>query len=114
MHQDLRPDNIMLDIHGVVKIIDFGSTKVAGIMEISSTLARQEILGTAQYKAPEYFLGEAGSTGSDIFSLGIITYQMLTGKLPFGVDVAKCRTKAAQKNYNIVQYWMSNVKFLHG
>jgi serine/threonine protein kinase len=97
LHQDLRPQNIMIDKSGVVKIIDFGSTLVAGLAEIASPLAQQSMLGTAQYSAPEYFLGEAGSTQSDLFSLAVITYQMLTGRLPFGAQVAKARTRAAQK-----------------
>ena len=97
IHQDLRPDNIMIDTSGVVKIIDFGATKVPGVLEISSPFERNTLLGTAQYSAPEYFLGESGSTRSDIFSLGVITYQMLSGKLPYGVNVVKCRTRAAQR-----------------
>ena len=96
LHQDLRPENIMIDRTGTVKIIDFGSVRVAGIMEIATPIERQDLLGTAQYTAPEYFLGEGGSTRSDMFSLGVITYQMLTGKLPYGAQVAKARTKAAQ------------------
>ena len=98
LHQDLRPDNIMIDNTGTAKIIDFGSTRVAGLMEITTVLERNNLLGTAQYTAPEYFLGESGSTRSDMFSLGVITYQMLTGKLPYGAQVAKARTKAAQRN----------------
>jgi serine/threonine protein kinase len=58
---------------------------------------QNEILGTAQYTAPEYFLGEGGSPRSDIFSLGIITYQMLTGRLPYGTEVSKARTKSQQR-----------------
>lgn len=96
LHQDIRPENIMIDHTGTVKIIDFGSTKVAGIMEITTPIERDLILGTAQYTAPEYFLGENGSTRSDLFSLAVISYQMLTGRLPYGVEVAKARTKAAQ------------------
>ncbi|WP_428610527.1 protein kinase domain-containing protein [Sedimenticola sp.] len=96
LHQDLRPENIMIDSNGMVKIIDFGATKVAGIVEISSPLERQNILGTAQYTAPEYFLGEPGSFRSDIFSLGVIAYQLLSGRLPYGAQIAKSRTKSAQ------------------
>ncbi|MDD5321503.1 MAG: bifunctional protein-serine/threonine kinase/phosphatase [Methylococcales bacterium] len=104
LHQDLRPDNIMIDSTGTVKIIDFGSTRVAGLMEIASPIERNNLPGTAQYTAPEYFLGESGTTRSDMFSLGVITYQMLAGKLPYGTQVAKSRTRAAQKklNYNSV------------
>lgn len=97
LHQDLRPNNIMIDQAGTVKIIDFGATRVAGVLEIESPLLRQHILGTAQYTAPEYFTGEIGSARSDMYSLGVITYQMLSGKLPYGVEVAKAGTKAAQK-----------------
>ena len=97
LHQDLRPENIMIDNTGTVKIIDFGATKVAGIEEMNSPIEHANRLGTAQYTAPEYMLGELGSSRSDLFSLGVISYQMLTGKLPYGVQVAKATTKAAQK-----------------
>ena len=97
IHQDLRPENIMIDNNGLVKIIDFGAVHVAGLMDINSPLIHQSNLGTAQYTAPEYFLGLQGGSNADIFSLGVITYQMLTGKLPFGVEVAKAQNKAAQK-----------------
>ena len=65
---------------------------------------RNDILGTAQYTAPEYFLGEGGTPRSDLFSLGVITYQMLTGRLPYGAEMAKARTRsaAAELPYNSV------------
>jgi serine/threonine protein kinase len=94
LHQDLRPDNIMIDAHGTVKIIDFGSTSVAGIAELAPDM--NIMPGTFQYAAPEYFLGDAGTTSSDLFSLGVITYQMLTGRLPYGAAVAKTRTRSEQ------------------
>jgi serine/threonine protein kinase/sulfur transfer complex TusBCD TusB component (DsrH family) len=97
LHQDLRPENIMIDKTGTVKIIDFGSTNVAGIMEATPSVDGNHILGTDQYTAPEYFLGESGSSRSDIFSLGVITYQMLTGKLPYGAQMARARTKSQQR-----------------
>ena len=96
LHQDLRPDNIMIDRTGTARIIDFGSVRIAGITDDASDDARA-ILGTAQYTAPEYFLGEGGSQRSDIFSLGVIAYQMLTGRLPYGAEAARTRTKAQQK-----------------
>jgi serine/threonine protein phosphatase PrpC len=97
LHQDIRPDNIMIDKTGTVKIIDFGSTKVKGVVETVPSTDHDAILGTAQYTAPEYFLGENGTSRSDIFSLGVITYQMLTGRLPYGAEIAKARTKAQQR-----------------
>jgi serine/threonine protein phosphatase PrpC/ribosomal protein L39E len=97
LHQDLRPENIMIDKTGTAKIIDFGATRIAGIADDTPSPVHDAILGTAQYTAPEYFLGERGSSGSDIFSLGVIAYQMLTGRLPYGAQVAKTRTKSQQR-----------------
>lgn len=97
LHQDLRPENIMIDEHGTVKIIDFGSTKVAGIEEMVGTDRTENILGTAQYTAPEYLLGEYGGEYSDQFSLAVIAYQLLSGKLPYGTKVFKARTRKAQQ-----------------
>ena len=51
-----------------------------------------------QYTAPEYFLGESGTPRSDLFSLGVIAYQMLSGRLPYDAEVPKARTRAAQRS----------------
>lgn len=106
LHQDLRPENIMIDTTGTVKIIDFGSTKVAGIAEITTPIEHANILGTVQYTAPEYLLGATGTPNSDLFSLAVVTYQMLTGNLPYGTQVAKGTTKSAQNklNYHSIPY----------
>ncbi|MHC2439766.1 protein kinase domain-containing protein [Bradyrhizobium sp. USDA 4451] len=93
LHQDVRPDNIMIDSTGTVKIIDFGSTRIAGVAE-AVPAGVEDILGTQQYTAPEYFLGEGGSARSDLFSLGVVTYQMLTGRLPYGARIARARTRS--------------------
>lgn len=98
LHQDLRPQNVMIDRTGTVKIIDFGATRVAGIAESASPRDRGELLGTVQYMAPEYFLGEGGSEGSDLYSLAVIVYQMLSGRLPYGAAVSQARTRAAQRD----------------
>ena len=97
LHQDLRPDNIMIDRSGTAKIIDFGAALVAGLNEMAPAGERTGVLGTVQYAAPEYFLGETGTARADIFSLGVIAYQMLTGKLPYGAAVAQAKTAAAQR-----------------
>ena len=98
VHQDLRPENIMVDAAGTVRIIDFGSTKVAGIAELEPDLDGAEQLGTAQYTAPECLLGDPATPRSDIFSLGVVAYQMLTGgRLPYGADAARLRTKPQQR-----------------
>lgn len=84
LHRDLKPENIMITSQGDIKIIDFGSVKIAGIQEISTPVERLELLGTKNYTAPEYLLGMEGGSKSDIYSLGIIVYEMLTGQLPYG------------------------------
>ena len=96
LHQDLRPANVMIDRAGTVKIVDLGSTRVAGVAE-SRGVEEPELLGTVQYTAPEYFLGDYGTPRSDLFSLGVIVYQMLSGRLPYGAEVPRARTRAAQR-----------------
>lgn len=94
VHQDLHPNNIMIDEDGTVKIIDFGATKVAGISEVVEL--NEGIVGTAQFTAPEYFLGELGTAQSDLFSLGVITYKMLSGNLPYGNTISRTSNRRAQ------------------
>lgn len=95
VHQDIRPDNILIDEAGTARIIDLGSTKVAGLTDGRVLPTDDRLLGTEQYSAPEYFLGAQGTARSDVFSLGVVTYQMLTGALPYGTKVPQVRTQAA-------------------
>lgn len=92
IHQDIRPKNIMIDSNNTVKIIDFGSTYIGGVSEYDN-----EIRGTMRYSAPEYFLGKAGSQCSDLYSLAVITYQMLSGSFPYGTKIAQAKSFSAQK-----------------
>lgn len=85
LHQDLKPDNIIINRDGVAKIIDFGSAYVAGVGEIATPFERGTQLGTASHSAPEYRLGRRPTTRSDMFSLAVVVYEMLTGgKHPYG------------------------------
>ncbi len=85
LHQDLKPDNIVIEPDGNVKIIDFGSTFIAGVNEIRIPIERGVKLGTLRYSAPEYKLGHRPSQKSDLFSLGLIAYEMLTaGRHAYG------------------------------
>ncbi|MDQ1337501.1 MAG: hypothetical protein QG617_468 [Campylobacterota bacterium] len=108
IHQDLRPENIMIDSTGTLKIIDFGSTRVEGIMDVNIRLEQENLLGTALYSAPEYFLGKEGTTRSDLFSLGVIIYQMLSGHFPYGVEVARAKNEAEQKRLKYTPLYKYN------
>ncbi len=97
LHQDIRPENLMIDGDGTLKIIDFGSVRILGIEESGSGLVQPALLGTAMYSAPEYFLGEPGTAQSDLYSLAVIVYHMLSGNFPYGPNVAKAHTLTAQR-----------------
>ena len=86
LHQDLRPENVMIDASGTAKIIDFGAARVAGVAETHG--ADAGVPGTLQFAAPEYFVGGEVGPLADQFSLAVLAYQMLTGELPYGAQVA--------------------------
>ncbi|MFT6153978.1 MAG: serine/threonine protein phosphatase PrpC [Bermanella sp.] len=94
IHQDIRPQNIMIDLSNTVKIIDFGSTYIAGV---TGSKTEEIMRGTLLYSAPEYFLGQQGSPQSDIYALAVMTYQMLSGRFPYGVEISKARSAKEQR-----------------
>lgn len=79
-HRDLKPDNILIDKNGRVKILDFGLAKLKGAAKITKDSTR---MGTPGYMSPEQITGAEVDHRSDIFSFGVILYEMLSGKLPF-------------------------------
>ncbi len=102
LHQDLKPENIMFDEKGTVKIIDFGSVKISGIAGVTPLeRADENILGTLNYTAPEYHLGQRGTVKSDLFSLGVITYEMINRALPFGREMPE---KPNKMNLSKLEY----------
>lgn len=105
LHQDLRPENIMIDRTGTAKIIDFGAVHVAGLAEATRQPGAEAIVGSLQYTAPEYFIGEGGTPQSDLFSLAVLTYQLLTGQLPYGLQVTRLRgpNDLGKLHYNSVR-----------
>jgi len=114
LHQDLKPENIMFDSNGTVKIIDFGSVKIAGIAEITPLEAHEEnILGTLNYTAPEYHLGQQGTVRSDIYSLGVITYEMINRALPFGRDFPEKPDKMTLAKLEYVPSFHKNTMVPH-
>jgi len=83
VHRDIKPSNIILQTDGQIKITDFG---IAHIEDSTATLQTQagEIMGTPAYMSPEQVLGKPVDGRSDIFSLGVVLYELSTGKRPFG------------------------------
>src|SRR5215831_4796323 len=79
VHRDIKPANIMLTKDGRVKVADFGIAKVAS----SKITQTGMLLGSPSYMAPEHFLGQLLDGRSDIFALGIVLYELITGQLPF-------------------------------
>jgi len=111
LHQDIKPGNIMITPEGLVKLVDFGSTKIAGIADISTPIERKELLGTKNYTAPEYLIEQPGTTQSDLFSLACIIYEMITGKLPYGDNLAKASDQRSlnRLKYTPISYHIANV-----
>jgi beta-lactam-binding protein with PASTA domain len=83
MHRDIKPENILITTDGVVKVADFGLSRA--LAESRATQANV-LMGTAAYLAPEQVQGETIDHRADIYALGIVLFEMLTGKLPFGGD----------------------------
>ena len=84
IHRDIKPHNVIVDPEGRVKVTDFGIAR-AGASDMTETGA---IMGTAQYLSPEQAQGHAVSAPADLYSVGIVLYEMLTGRLPFEADSA--------------------------
>ncbi|PWQ94677.1 bifunctional protein-serine/threonine kinase/phosphatase [Leucothrix arctica] len=83
VHRDLKPENFIINRDGVVKLIDFGTMKITGIEEITPVKIDELPLGDTNYIAPEYIIHNVVDSGSDLFSVATIIYEMITGKLPY-------------------------------
>ena len=123
LHQDLKPDNIVISAKGPM-IVDFGSCWVAGVQEAGTPIERDHVLGTLDYSAPEYRYGGSPSAAADQFSLAVLLYEMLTGKLPYGSAYGKAMDLksfqkleyiSAMKHNPLVPYWLDKAleKALH-
>ncbi|HNT86592.1 MAG TPA: serine/threonine-protein kinase, partial [Candidatus Hydrogenedentes bacterium] len=84
VHRDIKPDNIMIDEFGRVKVMDFGLAR--GIHSATQLTAEGAVLGTPRYMSPEQCEGLKPDQRSDIYSLGIVLFEMLSGRTPYGAD----------------------------
>ena len=83
VHRDVKPGNVIIRPDGTVKVTDFGIARALGQASLTDT---GTVMGTAAYVAPEQARGEATTPSSDLYSLGILLFQMLTGSVPFDGD----------------------------
>ncbi|MBI4583293.1 MAG: serine/threonine protein kinase [Planctomycetes bacterium] len=95
IHRDIKPDNILLgreEGREVIKVLDFGIAKLLDLVGNASTITHGVRVGTPKYMSPEQITGEAVDGRSDLFAVGILFYEMVTGRHPFGVEQDPIRT----------------------
>ncbi|MBL0157232.1 MAG: serine/threonine protein kinase [Bryobacterales bacterium] len=97
IHRDLKPSNILVTADGAVKLLDFGIAKHMGELDAVADLTRTGLrLMTPAYASPEQIRGERAALHTDVYSLGVVLYQLLTGRLPFDVGEQKSLEAALQ------------------
>ena len=82
MHRDIKPQNVLIDAEGRVKVTDFGIAR-AGASDMTET---GSIMGTAQYLSPEQAQGSPVDARTDLYSIGVVLYELLTGRVPFDAE----------------------------
>ena len=83
IHRDIKPQNILVDRQGYIKVSDFGIARMVGTNSFVYEDGKQSVMGSVHYFSPEQASGEMATIASDIYSVGVVLYEMLTGKVPF-------------------------------
>ncbi len=91
IHRDVKPANLLLDRHGRVHVADFGIASAAGLNSLTQT---GTVLGTASYLSPEQAQGARTTPASDLYSLGVVAFELLTGRRPFEGDTMAAEAAA--------------------
>ena len=107
IHRDIKPHNILIDRNGNVKITDFG---IAMALSATSITQTNSVLGSVHYLSPEQARGGMANRKSDIYSIGIVMFEILTGRLPFsGESAVSIALKHLQSETPSVRRWNSNI-----
>lgn len=107
IHRDIKPHNILIDRHGNVKITDFG---IAMALSATSITQTNSVLGSVHYLSPEQARGGMANRKSDIYSLGIVMFELLTGRLPFsGESAVSIALKHLQSETPSLKRWNPSI-----
>lgn len=86
IHRDIKPQNILVNQKGYIKVADFGIARMVGTKTATVADNDKSVMGTVHYFSPEQAKGETATVSSDLYSVGVVLYEMLTGKVPFDGD----------------------------
>jgi eukaryotic-like serine/threonine-protein kinase len=107
IHRDIKPHNILIDRFGTVKVTDFG---IAMALSATSITQTNSVLGSVHYLSPEQARGGMANQKSDIYSIGIVMFELLTGRLPFsGESAVSIALKHLQSETPSVRRWNQNI-----
>ncbi|MCZ0703381.1 serine/threonine-protein kinase [Natronobacillus azotifigens] len=107
VHRDIKPQNILIDPHGQVKVTDFG---IALALSATALTQTNSVLGSVHYLSPEQARGGVANKKSDIYSLGIVLFELLTGRIPFsGQSAVSIALKHLQSNTPSLRKWIPEI-----
>lgn len=107
IHRDIKPQNMLIDQYGQVKVTDFG---IAVALSATALTQTNSVLGSIHYLSPEQARGGKANVKSDIYSLGIVMFEMITGTLPFsGQSAVSIALKHLQKDLPSIREWKANI-----